>query len=160
MIKQSRIAYDEVACVVEGVVGNCHVCRLVDNGDGYCQVKIGGRFGRKVLVHRWIYEKEVGVIPDGVVIDHHCRNRKCCNVLHMRLVTRRVNALENSKSVAALNLAKTHCAKGHAYDESNTKRLKSGARKCRICHREKRRRQRIVARDRKSLAVKSFPSGS
>ena len=43
------------------------------------------------------------------------------------------------------NKAKSHCPKGHAYDEVNTWRDKLGRRYCRTCDRDKHRAQRKYA---------------
>lgn len=40
-----------------------------------------------VLAHRWAYEHYVGPIPDGLTIDHLCRNTLCVNPAHMEPVT-------------------------------------------------------------------------
>lgn len=42
--------------------------------------------------HRWAYEKLVGPIPEGLTIDHLCRNRGCVNPSHMEPVTASENA--------------------------------------------------------------------
>jgi len=47
--------------------------------------------GRMRLVHRLMYELMVGPIPDGLVIDHLCRNPRCCNPAHIEPVTQKVN---------------------------------------------------------------------
>ena len=43
------------------------------------------------MAHRIAYEEWVGPIPDGMEIDHVCRNRACCNPKHLRLATRKQN---------------------------------------------------------------------
>ena len=48
--------------------------------------------GRRYLVHRWVWEQERGEIPDGLLIDHICRNRSCVRVEHLRLATYKENA--------------------------------------------------------------------
>ncbi len=61
---------------------------------GYGKMRIDGR---TVSVHRASYEAHVGPIPDGLQIDHLCRNRPCCNPAHLEPVT----ASENLRRAAA-----------------------------------------------------------
>jgi hypothetical protein len=95
--------------------------------------------------HRFAYELLVGKIPDGLTLDHLCRNKKCVNPLHLEPVTMRVNVLRNS-GPSAINAAKTHCQHGHPFDEQNTYVYSSGprcgARKCRECERLRMQRYR------------------
>lgn len=57
----------------------------------------GGR-GAMVYAHRWAYEATVGPIPDGLVIDHLCRNTRCVNPDHLEAVTQRVNTHRGDKA--------------------------------------------------------------
>lgn len=43
--------------------------------------------GRMVYAHRFVYEATIGPIPDGLTIDHLCRNTTCVNPFHMEAVT-------------------------------------------------------------------------
>jgi hypothetical protein len=81
--------------------------------------------------HRWAYEWFIGPIPEGLQIDHLCRNRRCVNPTHLEPVTARENTFRGV-TIAARNAAKTHCPSGHPFDETNTYRRKSG-RDCRAC---------------------------
>jgi hypothetical protein len=105
---------------------------------GYGQFKLGGRTLR---AHRVAVTLSGTPIPPKLVIDHECRNRRCCNPEHLRAVTNRKNVLENSVGHAALNLAKTHCPAGHPYDEENT-RIVGSRRHCRMCSRDFDRKRR------------------
>ena len=55
--------------------------------------KLGyGRFGTNGgLAHRIYYERENGKIPDGLELDHLCRNHSCVNPSHLEAVTHREN---------------------------------------------------------------------
>jgi len=57
---------------------------------GYGEVKIGGT---QVRAHRAYYERFVGPIPDGLQLDHLCRNRACVRPSHLEVVTGFENAI-------------------------------------------------------------------
>lgn len=85
---------------------------------------------RRWMLHRFTYTQLVGSIPDGLVLDHLCCNRACCNPHHVEPVT----AAENIRrgDVGWNHRDKTHCPQGHPYDEENTYRYKN-KRMCRTC---------------------------
>lgn len=108
---------------------------------GYGRFGVGGRRengGRIVYAHRWAYEALVGPIPDGLTLDHLCRNRACVNPDHLEPVTGATNSLRG-ESPAAVNARKTNCPKGHEYTAENiTYGGYSGReRRCRACNRER-----------------------
>lgn len=106
---------------------------LMDNGYGYVRFH-----GKTVLTHRFMFEQIVGPIPVDLVLDHLCRNKPCGNILHLEVVTDRVNTLRGI-GLAALNARKTHCKRGHEFTNENTYVDKYGQRNCRACGRLKQR---------------------
>lgn len=102
---------------------------------GYGQIRVACRTR---YAHRWAYERFVGPIPDGLELDHLCRNPGCVNPAHLEPVTHRVNMLRG-ETVGARHAAVTACPAGHPYDEANTGRTASGGRRCLACHRERER---------------------
>lgn len=60
--------------------GDCHVWTKGCNQYGYGVIYDGKR---KVLVHRTVYEREVGQIPPGLSLLHRCDNPPCCNSSHL-----------------------------------------------------------------------------
>lgn len=73
-----------------------------------------------VLTHRLAYEQLVGEIPDGLLLDHLCRNTSCVNPDHLEPVTSQVNTLRGF-SVVTEHAKKTHCPYGHEYTSENTR---------------------------------------
>lgn len=61
------------------------------------QISSDGYYGmfstpdREVMAHRFAYEITVGLIPEGLTVDHLCRNTFCMNSAHMELVTNSEN---------------------------------------------------------------------
>lgn len=69
--------------------GDCLVWTGWRDDLGYGRMKVSGR---KVRVHRYTWERVNGPIPEGMYIDHICRNPSCCNPDHLRLATAKQNA--------------------------------------------------------------------
>lgn len=98
-----------------------------------------GRFnidGRSMRAHRIAFTLAHGPIPEGYVIDHTCRVRRC--VHHLEAVTNAENVRRGR--LAASNHkrgeAQTHCkAGGHPLSGENLKVNVNGRRECRECRR-------------------------
>lgn len=120
----------------------CHVWTgSLTNGYGYVSVE-----GQSWRVHRLTYTLAKGPIPRGLVLDHLCRNKACCNPDHLEAVTNRENGLRGDGPAA--RYWRTHCARGHARTPENTYVKPDGERECRICKAEDKRAwdERKVAR--------------
>ncbi len=117
------------------------ICRVIKTNN--CWLWTGTRWngygkfrlnGKSVFVHRISHELFKGDIPDGLVIDHLCRNTLCVNPEHLEAVTQKVNCERGL--VGIVNASKTHCKHGHEYDQENTYHIPTGGRQCRACNRE------------------------
>lgn len=94
---------------------------------------------------RFAYQFKVGEIPNGLDLDHLCRNRICVNPDHLEPVTRRTNLLRGIRRLQGVGLrgrSVTVCPAGHVYDEPNTY-VYHGRRSCRTCKRDWDRRHRL-----------------
>lgn len=109
-----------------------------------------GRFvvdGGNMLSHRYAYQQKYGSIPDGLELDHICRNPPCVNAGHLEAVTHQVNVQRGMAGKHLPQLSRdrasriTHCPKGHEYNESNASQRSNGARQCLVCGRERNSRR-------------------
>ena len=114
---------------------------------GYGQFSTRENVRRSRVAHRIAYELVLGDVPDGLVLDHLCRNRRCCNPAHLEPVTTRTNLLRGF-GASGVNARKTHCKWGHEFTPENTYiDKKNGARQCRACfkRRDRERAKRLAA---------------
>lgn len=81
------------------------------------------------LAHRIAFTWCVGAIPEGMTLDHLCRNTSCVNPSHLEVVT----ASENSRRAVPWNRGKAACIHGHPFDEANTYVAADGRRSCKAC---------------------------
>lgn len=127
--------------------------RHIDKTDGcwnWIAARSSGGYGRvsrwsngrqhDIVAHRVVYEALVGHIPDGLTLDHLCRNRRCVNPSHLEPVTRGENVLRG-ETIASRNLAKTICVRGHSLSPENVyfQRSQPRMRRCRECNRMRNR---------------------
>lgn len=119
---------------------------------GYGRVSTYDATTKKQIVqqaHRVVYEYHVGPIPEGLVLDHLCKNRNCVNPDHLDPVTVQENTDRAVEIQRIANAEKTHCPKGHPYTKRNTYTPKGKtARYCRECGREASRKWRKKTTDR------------
>ena len=125
---------------------------IAPSGYGQFYKRGSGRHGkaRTGYAHRQSYELFVGLIPEGMTVDHLCRVRACVNPMHLEVVTNRENVLRG-KTLPAANALKTHCPKGHLLAGDNLyvrpdSGTKAGGRGCKTCRRETMRKWHIKNR--------------
>ena len=124
---------------------------------GNCWVWIGANTGgehpygvtwdgtRRVKAHRFSYEASGRTIPDGLVIDHLCRNTRCVRPSHLEPVTAAENILRGTApGPRAINT--NLCKRGHEYTPENTFVRGDGYRECRECMRMRSRAKKARKR--------------
>ncbi len=125
-------------------VGECWIWLGSKNAGGYGQARWDGTTR---LAHRYVYTMLVGAIPDGMVLRHSCDNPPCCNPDHLLVGTNldnRRDSVERGRTRNAHSY-KTHCVRGHEFDEENTRITHykgTTRRECRACDRATTQRRR------------------
>ena len=103
---------------------------------GYARFRVNGT---RVGAHRFSYERWVGPITSGLVVDHLCNNPSCVNPDHLQAVSQRAN-VRRGRGTSGVNSRKRECIRGHAFDEDNTYVDPGGGRHCKECRRAAGRR--------------------
>lgn len=92
----------------------CLVSTYSTASHGYAQIGWQDQSGRHVvLCHRaaWVHHHGVQ-IPDGMTIDHLCKNRRCVNPDHLRLLSN----FENARRTRGGDWPLGVCKHGHSND--------------------------------------------
>jgi len=96
------------------------------------------------LAHRLSYTLFRGAIPEGMFIDHLCRNPSCVNPNHLEVVTNKENLHRGN------NHQLTHCKKGHELVDGNILYEKYPwglGRRCKLCRDANRKERDAKNRD-------------
>ena len=127
---------------------SCWVWQGTTNFLGYGTLKIDRK---RTQSHRFAYEELVGPIPDGLVLDHLCRNPPCVNPSHLEPVTVRENTNRSPLVQAMRN--PTHCKRGHELVDGTWEVYREGkGRRCRLC-----KNQRAREYNRRKYALSKLP---
>lgn len=125
-MKVPQRVIDRVAAHV-AVEGDCIVSLYSRGSHGYTQVGwVDDGVRKMTLCHRVVWVARHGEIPDGLVVDHTCRNRRCINVDHLQLLPLEVNASQGG----FLN-RKSECIRGHPLPPVDSDERKP----CLVCRR-------------------------
>jgi hypothetical protein len=123
-------------------LGPCWVWTASRTPAGYGQIANNDRV--LVTAHRWAWEQENGPVPDGLELDHLCRNRACVRTSHLEAVTGAVNAQRGLKGDLKPSAPlREVCANGHLMTPENRFSRKDGTGRkvgCRQCSRDSSRR--------------------
>jgi hypothetical protein len=111
----------------------CWVGPWATTKKGYVAINIGRR---KEQIYRFVYAALRGPIPQGLTLDHLCRNRRCFNPDHLEPVTMLENILRGTNST------KTRCKRGHELSGDNVLLGHSRTGRVRVCRACRRMRDR------------------
>jgi hypothetical protein len=87
------------------------------------------------LVHKLVYELFVGPVPEGCVLHHKCRNKRCCNPAHLQPVTQAEN-LSLDFLISPRNrprTLRTWCKNGHELTDGNVRWRTVHGKRWRVC---------------------------
>ena len=125
----------------------CHISTYSVASHGYAQVgwHDGPNVRHMTLCHRaaWVWANG-RQIPDGMTIDHLCKNRRCVNPNHLRLISN----FENARRTDGSDWEMCKCKHGHP--NSEIRYWPSGKAYCGICAKDwaHRRNERVKAKRR------------
>ena len=120
----------------------CHVSTYSVASHGYAQIGWkDGDYRQMVVAHRAAWVHVNGQIPEGVTIDHLCKNRRCVHVGHLRLLSN----YENARRTSGRDWPLGQCVNGHSNDHLA---LVDGGRnlRCIICRRAENTRYEMKKR--------------
>lgn len=119
--------------------------RWIEADDGCWIWQLGQRRGygrahdpasrKGIPAHRKIYTELVGPIPEGLVLDHLCRNPLCVNPAHLEPVTEVENLrrasntilnMEAARAIRASSLSQTKLAAQYGVSQSTISAVKRG----------------------------------
>ena len=117
----------------DGYETPCMYLPLNPNRGGYVVIRTGtGSARRSIPAHKLMYEVHIGAVPDGLVLDHLCRNRACVNPWHLEPVSHQTNILRGV-GCAPSYAARDRCKNGHSLAGENLFMRSNGGRGCRAC---------------------------
>lgn len=117
-----------------GFASPCWIWALSLTPGGYGMERVPGS-GPKVYAHRASYERHHGEIPEGLQIDHLCRERACINPDHLEPVTQQENVRRGNgtklteeavKEIRGSSETQSNLANLYGVSQSQISRIKSG----------------------------------
>jgi hypothetical protein len=100
------------------------------NNKGYGSFKVNGK---RCMPHRFSFFIANTIGESDLLVCHKCDNPRCVNPEHLFLGTQSDNLRDCVLKKRHKESRKTHCPRGHDYNEENTRYNKHGHRRCRIC---------------------------
>lgn len=130
-----KLAYRIAGLAVPQEGGDCWLWTGRISRKGYGHMKV---LRRVIGAHRAAWMAYRGDIPEGLVIDHLCRNRACVNPWHLEPVTVQVNTQRGDLAGVVGRHRGVACLRGHVFSEHGVeRRSRDGYTRqiCRLCER-------------------------
>lgn len=124
---------------VDKQTDGCWISRYSVASHGYSQIGWQTKTSRHVVLgHRAAWVHVSGQVPLGMTLDHLCKERRCVNPEHLRMLPN----FENARRTEGKDWGMGVCANGHSSENLiaiSTRRTKSGIKRsglgCSICYR-------------------------
>ncbi len=128
------------------------------NGNGYGILTRGSSSkgtSTRVRAHRFVWQALRGDVPQGLVLCHRCDTPACVNPDHLFTGTQADrDAAQKGRLHNRFQQEKTHCARGHAFDDKNTIKILSSAGQRRMCRKCQTINMRVWRKKRRASTAK------
>jgi len=113
----------------------CHISTYSVASHGYAQIgwqvnRDGKSKSTMTTAHRAAWTFVYGAIPEGMTIDHLCKNKRCVRIDHLRMLSN----YENARRTAGRDWPLGQCVNGHP--DSLLRMQPGGKRVCSVCYTE------------------------
>lgn len=115
----------------------CLTSRYSVGSHGYAQIgwSVGGR-NVVTLAHRAAWQYVNGLIPEGMTVDHTCKNKRCVEVEHLRLLSN----FDNARRTGGRDWPLGECINGHP--DKYLRTAPNGRTRCTKCKADDQRKYR------------------
>lgn len=129
--------YERVLHWADRTSDGCLASRYSVGSHGYAQIGWHEDGKRTVtLCHRVVWRYLEGEIPEGLTVDHICKNKRCVERAHLRLLSN----FENARRTSGKDWPLGQCINGHSNEFLRTE--PHGRTRCTKCKVDTQRRYR------------------
>jgi len=101
---------------------------------------------KSMALHRLVALAFLGPRPAGLEVCHNDGDKLNSAIANLRYDTASANAYDSVRHGTHPLASRTHCRRGHRYDEQNTHRRSDGGRRCVTCEQARAQRRKKTSR--------------